>query len=85
MTANRAWRAPRAPPRTGRRRNSAVTFLEDQGQRRAGVGRPPGEAEQLGRDLCLIEDRVTPVVEPDQLGEQLGAQAVGLAHDRVDA
>src|SRR5205085_11444825 len=37
------------------------------------------------RDLRLVDDRVAPVVEADQLGEQLGAQAVRLAGDRVDA
>ena len=32
-----------------------------------------------------VDDRVAPLVERDALGQQLGAHAVGLAGDRVDA
>ena len=60
-------------------------LVEEQRQRRAGVDRAPGQPEQVGRHLGLVEDRIAPVVEADQLGQQLRAQAVGLARDRVDA
>ena len=36
-------------------------------------------------DRAAVDDRVAPVVELDPLGEQLGAQPVAVAGDRVDA
>ena len=41
--------------------------------------------EQLVGDVGVVDDRIAPVVELDALGQQLGAQAVRLAGDRVDA
>ena len=40
--------------------------------------------EQVRRDRPVIDDRVTPVVELDPFGEELGAQPVRLASDWVD-
>ena len=40
--------------------------------------------EQLLGDRAAVDDRVAPVVELDPLGEQLGAEAVPGAGDRVD-
>jgi len=62
-----------------------TVVLEQQRQRRTGVDRTPREAKQVRQDLGLVEDRVAPVVEADQLGKQLRAQPVRLTGDRVDA
>ena len=40
---------------------------------------------QRVRQRLAVDDRVAPLVERDPLGQQLGAHAVGLAGDRVDA
>ena len=75
---------PDRRPAAGQRQRDLV-LVEQQRQRRARVDRAPSEPEQVGRHLGLVEDRIAPVVEADQLGQQLGAQAVRLARDRVDA
>jgi hypothetical protein len=41
--------------------------------------------DQLRRELAVVEDRVSPVVDPDHLGKQFGAYAVRDALDRVDS
>src|SRR3982074_2028287 len=46
-------------------------------------GGPPGFGEQMGRYRFGIEDRVSPLVELDELGKDLRAEAVGAAADRV--
>jgi hypothetical protein len=40
---------------------------------------------ELGRQWPLVEDRVAPLVECDPLWQKLGAHAVGLTGDRVQA
>ena len=74
-----AGRAPAAGPGA-----ALVALFQQQRQRRAGVGSPAGERQQLVGYLGLVEHRVAPLVEADQLGEHLGAQPVRLAGDRVD-
>src|SRR5258708_15558906 len=41
------------------------------------------EGEQVIGDLILGDDRVAPVVEPDQLRQQLGANAAAVARDAI--
>src|SRR3954462_6283942 len=60
-----------------------LDVAQPQRQRRA---RPHGAQcvlAQLRRDLVVEDDRIAPVVELDPLGEELGAQAVPVAGDRV--
>ena len=54
-----------------------------EGERRAGGHGAAGLAVQLGRYRTPVHDGVAPLVEPDQLGQQLGADAVPGAVDRV--
>ena len=58
--------------------------LEPKSEGRAGVDRPSCMFEQVRRDRTIVDDRVTPVIEDYPLGEQLGAEAMGLASDRID-
>jgi hypothetical protein len=39
---------------------------------------------QAGRDGAALDDRVTPVVQRDELGQQFRAKAVPVAADAVD-
>src|ERR1035441_1361695 len=43
-----------------------------------------GFGAKRGRHVAAGEHRVTPVVERDQLGQQLGAQAASVTGDRID-
>ena len=52
---------------------------------RAGVRGAARVDEQLLRDRAAVDDRIAPLVELDPLREQLGAQPVAGAGDRVDA
>src|ERR1700751_1169957 len=58
--------------------------LELERERRAGLGRPAGELLELRRDRAPVEQRIAPVIERDPLREQLGAQPVRCACNRVD-
>ena len=60
-----------------------VATRQPERQRRAGVDGAPGMNSQVGRDW-LVDDRVAPFVQLDQLGQQVRAQAVPGAGDRVD-
>ena len=40
---------------------------------------------KVNGDRYRVDDRVTPVVEADELGQQLGAQPVPIARDGVDS
>src|SRR5437899_882058 len=62
---------------------SAGAFDPDR-QLRAGVRGPAGEVREPGVDGPPVDHRIPPFVEADVLGEQLGAEAVGLAGDRID-
>ena len=53
---------------------------ERQGEDRADVDRPPGEADEVVRDAPRTDDRVAPVVELDELGQELRAHPVAVAH-----
>ena len=66
-------------------RRLASRGARQQRELRARVHRPAGVGEQLGRDRPAVDDRVAPVVEDDHLGQQLGAQPVAVARDRIDA
>ena len=54
-------------------------------EHRARVRRTPGVLLEVLRDRAACDDRIPPVVEPDPLRKELGAEAVALAGDRVDA
>ena len=91
LVAARARRPQRVPTRTRTAARTAPANRASASSRRAaapasGTRRAARRANPTssGGTSDSIEDRVAPVVEPDQLGQQLGAQAVGLAHDRVD-
>jgi hypothetical protein len=56
-----------------------------EGESGAHVDRAPRVRSQALRNRPAVDHRVAPVVEPDQLREQLGAQPVAVARDRVDA
>src|SRR5439155_16128047 len=62
-----------------------LAALDHQCQAGAHRDRAPGFLRELGRDGALLDDRVAPLVERDQLGEQLRAVAVRVAQDRVDS
>ena len=57
------------------------------GARAAGIARRRDRASRRrpARHGAVGDDRVAPLVQRDQLGQQLGAVAVGVAADRVDA
>ena len=57
---------------------------EPEGQHRADGDGAAGVVEERVRDAAVADDRVAPVVEVDQLGEQLGAHPVAVAGDPVD-
>src|SRR6266566_3897327 len=57
---------------------------QPQGEERAAGHRPAGVLEQVLGHLAAGDDRVAPVVEPDQLRQQLGAQPVAVAPGAVD-
>jgi L-amino acid N-acyltransferase YncA len=59
-------------------------LLDHQGQRGAGVHRSLGQAHQLGGNVLCVDEGIAPVVQPDQLGEELDAQGMRLAGDRID-
>src|SRR3954469_2430720 len=79
----------RRPVRTGsaagRSASSVMAGLQQQGEGWAGGLGAAGELDELRRDRVRVDDRVAPVVEADVLGQQLGAQPVAVAHDRIDA
>jgi hypothetical protein len=57
-----------------------------QAEREAGTrahGRSGGR-QQSGGHRAVVDERVAPLVEPDQLGQQLAADPVGVAGDRLD-
>src|SRR5580698_284297 len=56
---------------------------KQQREGRAGRHRAPGQRNQLVRHRAGGDDRVAPRVGGDELGQQLNAQAMGLAGDRV--
>jgi hypothetical protein len=62
----------------------ANALSDSQGERRADSYRSPGQLLQVEWDVTIDEHRVPPVVKADELGQELGAQAVGLARDRID-
>ena len=57
--------------------------LEQQRERGAGLNRPGCVAGGFARNGLGIDDRVAPLVELDPLGQQLRAQPVAFAGDRV--
>src|SRR5580700_4614860 len=59
--------------------------FEKQRERRAGVGGALRVGFEACRDRVAFDDRVTPLVQLDALGEQLRAEAVTDAVDRVHA
>ena len=92
----RRRRSRRAASRSGRPWSSATTSRTSQpsrGARCSSSSASRGHSEtarfalrtQPTRDGAAVDDRVAPLVQRDQLGQQLGAVAVGVAADRVDA
>jgi len=61
-----------------------VSVGETQGELRAVLHRAPGVLHQGVGDRLRVDDRVPPIVEVHALGEELRADAVRLAFDRVD-
>jgi hypothetical protein len=63
-----------------------LRFHSSQGKREhwTAIDGPLCRRHKVTRDLPRRQDRVAPVVEADQLREQLGAQAVPIAFDAVD-
>src|SRR6478736_6559488 len=64
-------------------RPALADIAQAQGERGARAHGALGVLAQLGPDLA-VDDRIAPVVEPDALGQQLGAQTVAGTRDRVD-
>ena len=78
-------RQPTTRPTTGQARVARPAARA--GARAAGIARRRARAsrsQSVGHG-AVGDDRVAPLVERDQLREQLGAVAVGVAADRVDA
>ena len=89
----------RADPAAGRphdrrrRRLLGRLFGRARPERRSGAGAPASgrrrrasfAVPKLRGQLAGREERVAPLVQRDELGQQLGAQAVGVAVDGVDA
>src|ERR1700737_572601 len=93
--ANRVWSQPPGGSRRGRchlrfralrlsTRRSYFRPAEGQGQDRAILDRPLGQRQEVLRDRARGDDRVAPVIQPDQLREDLSAQAMSIAFDAVD-
>jgi len=57
---------------------------QSQSQDRTGIDRPPGMLEDARRDVARLDDRIAPVIEADQLREQLSAKRMTVAADPVD-
>ena len=64
---------------TWSRSDPPLPLEHQQRQRRAGVRGHPRQPHQLRRHPRVVDDRIAPVVEPDQLGQQFDAQPVGVA------
>jgi hypothetical protein len=58
---------------------------ELQREHRAGVDRAARVLRQLARDGSGVDDGIAPVVDSDPFREELGAEAVALARDRIDS
>src|SRR5580704_8526834 len=58
--------------------------LEAQRKRRAARDSPARMSHNRRRDRTRTDDRVSPVVELDELGDQIGAHTVTIALDAVD-
>src|SRR4051794_4364767 len=84
-SASHGWWAGAVPPGGPAQRRGAIP---DRGQpereHRADRARPTGMLEEPVGDGAALDDRVAPVVELDQLGEQLGAHPEAIARDPVD-
>jgi len=78
-----AWR-PIPPARQATSRPLASALADDEGQRGASGCRSPAQVFEVVGHRLVRHDRVAPRVTVDEFGQQLGAQAVGLAHDRID-
>ena len=57
---------------------------QPEGKNRTDGHCPPGVVEEIVRDGARRDDRIAPVIELDQLGQQLGAHPVPVAGDPVD-
>src|SRR6266567_4274551 len=75
----------RAATLSGRRAVPVRSVLQPQREHRAGAHRAFCQRQQVVAEGCLIHDRVAPVVTLDALGDELCAEAVAVAPDRVDA
>src|SRR5579863_874459 len=72
-------------PAVGRARRSDPAFtLETQRQSGTGIHSPLCMLQQLAAQLPVLDHGIAPLVEPDPLGEELGAEAVSGARDRVE-
>ena len=58
--------------------------FEAKRERRASRDRAPDVRVAPGVDGVVLDDGVTPIVQSDHVGEQLGTDAVTGAGDRVD-
>ena len=79
----RTWLGPAV--RAQARGSCCAVALQEQRERRAGAGGADGVLELLAVEGGFVDHRIAPLVERDPLGQQLRADAVGLAGDRVDA
>src|SRR5882757_9538710 len=67
-------------PLNGSRRDTS----EAEGENRADGDGPPGMVEERVGDATVADDGIAPVVELDQLGQELGAHAEPVARDPID-
>jgi hypothetical protein len=59
--------------------------LEREGERRARCDCAPRQRLEAVRNVGTVDDGVAPVVEPHELGQELGAETVSFAGNRVDS
>jgi diguanylate cyclase (GGDEF)-like protein len=79
-----AWSSPSRSAAGSPSGHADRLALQSQGERRTGGHRPTGEPFQVNGDHTVGDDRKAPFVEGDQLGQELTAQSVRVAGDRVD-
>jgi hypothetical protein len=59
--------------------------LEGERERRARCDGAARQGLEVVWNVGIVDDRVAPVVEPDELGQELGAETVPFAGNRVDS
>jgi hypothetical protein len=63
----------------------AADVLQLERDRRTGSDRTARQRLELRCQQAIVDHRIPPIVEPDQLGQELGAKTVARAPDRVDS